>query len=244
MVLAASAAVAACSRSVLDARQLRIGSSPTGVPFSFVDPWSNELTGSMVDTAALVARAIGRVPDLRITSFGALIPSLTAGKIDLIAAAMLRTPEREAVVSFSSPVYSYSGALVVPVASERTYPSLVSLRGLRVGAQIGTRFVDQLRSAGVIDVSTYDGLSDILRDLGLGRIDVGYGDQPILAYQLRVGPKRPVRLAEEFAAPAGEALCLVVRKGDPLLAQVDLAIERMRASDIPEINRRWGLEAS
>jgi len=99
MVLAASAAVAACSRSVLDARQLRIGSSPTGVPFSFVDPWSNELTGSMVDTAALVARAIGRVPDLRITSFGALIPSLTAGKIDLIAAAMLRTPEREAVVS-------------------------------------------------------------------------------------------------------------------------------------------------
>ncbi|MEI9851427.1 MAG: transporter substrate-binding domain-containing protein [Sphingomonas sp.] len=90
-----------------------IGSSPTGVPFSFVDPWTNALAGSMVDTAKAIAGVLGLAPDLRITSFSALIPSLLAGKIDMVAAAILRTPEREKIVDFSKPVYAYSGALVV-----------------------------------------------------------------------------------------------------------------------------------
>ncbi len=48
-----------------------------------------------------------------ITPFSALILSLAAGKIDMIAAAMLRTPERERVVAFSDPIYHYAGALIV-----------------------------------------------------------------------------------------------------------------------------------
>ncbi|MCP5384215.1 MAG: amino acid ABC transporter substrate-binding protein [Altererythrobacter sp.] len=237
----AGALLAGCRRRERDPLSVVIGSSPTGVPFSFVDPWSNELTGSMVDAATAVARDAGFRPETAITPFSALIPSLLANKIDVIAAAMLRTPERERVVSFSNPIYHYAGALVVSKDNRRSFATLSEIGSLRVGAQVGSRFIDQLHAAGARNVATYESLVDILRDLENGRIAVAYGDEPILRYQLRVGTKRNVRIIEGFRPPALEELCLVMRKRDPRLDRVNAAIERLSAAAIPAINRKWGL---
>jgi polar amino acid transport system substrate-binding protein len=160
----------------------------------------------------------------------------------MIAAALLKTPEREKIVAFSEPVSAYSGGLVVRENDRRRYTSLADLRALHVGAQVGTRFVDQLHATGVAQVSTYDGLGDILRDLGNGRIDACYGDAPILTYQLRVGPHRKVRWVAEFVAPEKEELCFVLRRGDPRLASIDRAIRQLRATGIARITRKWGVQ--
>lgn len=242
--LAAGLALGACQRQDRRPGEIIVGSSATGVPFSFIDPWTNELTGSMVDTARAIAGAIGLVADLRIVPFSALIPSLTAGKIDMIAAAILRTPERAGIVAFSDPVYAYGGGLVVPASDPTPWPDLAALRGKRVGAQVGTRFIDQVREAGVRDVPTYDNLSDMLRDLGHGRIDAAYGDEPILRYQLRTGARKGLRLVAEFRAPAKEELCLVLRKGDPLLPRINAAIAVLQRDAIPAIVKQWGLNDS
>jgi len=233
--------LAACARQPRAPNELWVGSSPTGVPFSFVDPATNELTGAMIDIAKAVLCDIGLTGDYRAAPFSALIPSLTTDRIDMIAAAMQRTPERARIVDFSTPVFSYGGGLVVPREDRGTYPALSAIRHMRVGAQVGTRFVDQLRSAGVEHVKTYDGLGEIVRDLANGRIDAGYGDAPILRYQLRVAPRRPVRIVEAFRPPVEEALCLIVAKGDPLLQRLDASIARLRKTGIPEILRRWEL---
>jgi polar amino acid transport system substrate-binding protein len=239
--LMAVCATTSCRHRVRDAHVLRVGSSPTGAPFSFVDPLSNQLTGSIVDTAQAILGAVHERAEMLITPFSALIPSLTIGKIDMIAAAMVRTPAREAIVAFSDPVYGYAGGLVVRQGDAAQYPSLQALKGLRVGAQVGTRYVDQLREAGVANVATYDGLNDILRDIEHDRIDAGFGDRPILAYQLRVGPHRPVKLAQGFNPPPGEQLCLIMRRGDPLLPVINTQIARLKTTTIPAINARWGL---
>lgn len=233
--------LAACGRQPRTRGELWVGSSPTGVPFSFVDPATNELTGAMIDIAKAVLRDIGFTGDYRATPFSALIPSLTTDRIDMIAAAMQRTPDRARVVDFSVPVFSYGGGLVVLGDDRGAYPALSAIRHMRVGAQVGTRFVDQLHGAGIARVKTYDGLGEIVRDLANGRIDAGYGDAPILRYQLRVGPRRPVRMVEEFRPPVEEDLCLIVTKGDPLLPRLDASIARLQKSELPEILRRWEL---
>ncbi|MBB6427156.1 ABC transporter substrate-binding protein [Sphingopyxis sp. JAI128] len=237
----AAAMLAGCRRRKRDPETVVIGSSPTGVPFSFVDPWTNELTGSMVDAATAVVRDAGFKTETAITPFSALIPSLAAGKIDMIAAAMLRTPERERVVAFSDPIYHYAGALIVRGDDKRIVTNLGQIGTTRVGAQIGSRFIDQLHAAGARNVSTYESLVDIMRDLENGRIDIGYGDEPILRYQLRVGWRRNVRIVEQFRAPALEELCLVMRLDDARLTKINLAIARLTARNIPAINRKWGL---
>ncbi|HEV7343248.1 MAG TPA: transporter substrate-binding domain-containing protein [Sphingopyxis sp.] len=233
--------LSACARQPRAPGELWVGSSPTGVPFSYVDPATNELTGAMIDIAQIVLRELGMNGDYRAAPFAALIPSLTTGRIDMIAAAMQRTPERAEIVDFSAPVFSYGGGLVVRKEDRGSYPALAAVREMRVGAQVGTRFVDQLLGAGVTRVKTYDGLGEIVRDLANGRIDAGYGDEPILRYQLRVGPKRPVRMASEFTPPVEEDLCLIVAKGSRLLPRLNAAILRLKAAEIRAILQHWEL---
>jgi len=239
-----AALVAGCSRAPADPRRVVIGASPTGVPFSFVDPDSNQLTGAMVDIARVLTTQLGLRPEFRIVPFSGLVPSLMTGRIDLIAAAMLRTPARAALVGFSLPVFAYAGGLAVRNEATGHYPDLASLRALRMGAQIGTRFVDQLRDAGVDQVSTYQGLGDMLRDLAHGRIDAAYGDEPIMRMILRIGPRWALHMPTEFRAPGKEALCLIGRKGAPLLARIDGELAGPARAAIAPVLGRWGLRAT
>lgn len=241
---ALSLGAAACAKTsdVRAAGGFIVGSTATGVPFSFIDMKSHELTGAMVDIARAVAAEAGFAVQMQVTAFAALIPSLTARKIDIISAAMLRTPAREAVVAFSAPVYAYGGAVAVRAADTAANPSLSHLRGRRVGAQVGTRFVDQLAAAGVDGVKTYDNLADCLRDLRLGRLDAVFGDAPIIRYYLRVTGTDQIRLDESYSPADLEEVCLVVRKDDPaLLTRVNAAIARIRSTQIAGIVRQWGL---
>jgi polar amino acid transport system substrate-binding protein len=220
-----------------------VGSSPTGVPFSFIDIHSFTLTGALVDVTRALAQNAGFEADFRETAFSALIPSLLARKIDIIAAAMLKTEQRAKVVDFSDPVYSYGAGVVVAAADKKEYRSLADLKGLRVGAQVGTRYVDQLGPAAPKEVKTYDSLYDILRDLRFGRIDAAYGDAPILRYEMEKTKPSKLRYAWSFRPPSLEDVCLIVRKGEPrLLAEIDDSIRQIGPTSVKAILTRWNLQ--
>jgi polar amino acid transport system substrate-binding protein len=219
-----------------------VGSTATGVPFTFIDVKTNTLTGAMVDIMKAIAVDAGFQIDLRATAFGALIPSLTTKKIDIIAAAMLKTPARAKVVDFSEPVYSYGAGIVVPARGSRDYKTIQDLRGVAVGVQVGTRFFEQLQTAGVREIKTYDNLMEMLGDLSVGRIGAAYGDAPIFAYQIAQAKTQSARVAKEFQPPNVEDVCLVVRKGDTeLLGRIDASVKHLRMTTIKAILDRWGL---
>lgn len=220
-----------------------VGSSPTGVPFSFIDIHTFTLTGGLVDVTKAVAHKAGFEVEFKETAFSALIPSLLANKIDVIAAAMLRTVPREQVVAFSDPVCSYGAGLAVKSTDKRDYRTLGDLKELTVGAQAGTLYVEQLRTIGIRELKTYDSLYDILRDLRFGRIDAAYGDAPILRYELEKTRPENVRYAKSFQTPSREDVCLVVRKSETgLLSRINGAIGQIRGTEIHAILARWNLE--
>jgi polar amino acid transport system substrate-binding protein len=241
LVSAASLAAAGCMRAPRFSG-LVVGSSATGVPFSFIDPKTNALTGALVDIMSAVSKAAAVPVRMEALPFSALIPALTARKIDVIAAAMFKTPARERIVAFTDPVYAYSGGVVLPAQSTQRVGALSDLRGRRVGAQVGSVFVGQLKDAGVRDVVTYDNLSDILRDLGHGRIDAAYGDAPILAYQLRVYPRPNLRLDSAFHAAKAQDVCFVMRKNDPMIGRFNQAIAKVRAGPLDAVLSKWTLD--
>jgi len=59
----------------------------------------------------------------------ALIPSLTAKKIDIISAAILRTAAREQVVDFSDPIFSLWSGICISDADRQSYASLLISEG-------------------------------------------------------------------------------------------------------------------
>src|ERR1044071_5589149 len=88
LVLAATAALVLPSATPTLAQQvLKVGSTPTGIPFTFLDTKTNSIQGIMVDLITEVGKDAGLNVQIEPMQFSALIPSLTSSKIDIIAAA-------------------------------------------------------------------------------------------------------------------------------------------------------------
>jgi polar amino acid transport system substrate-binding protein len=200
------------------------------------------LTGAMVEIVHAIARDAGFSVRTQVMSFAALIPSLMARKIDLISAAMLRTPAREQVVDFSAPIFSYGGGVVVRDADMRDYATIADLKNKAIGTQMGTLYGEQAQQAGAADVKYYDSLPDALHDLHAGRIDAVYGDAPILSYHVAHIQNSRLRYVKAFHPPMLQDICLIVRKSDvQLLHRINAAIEQLRSTEIHSILVRWNL---
>ena len=105
---AAMAAVVLTTAMPASAQQvLKVGSTPTGIPFTFLDTKTNSIQGIMVDLITEIGKDAGFQVQIEPMQFSTLIASLTSNKIDIISAAMFVTPARKEVIDFSEPFYSY-----------------------------------------------------------------------------------------------------------------------------------------
>ena len=223
---------------------LKVGSTPTGIPFTFLDTRSQKLTGFMVDLITAIGQDQGFGVEVQATPFAALIASLTTSRIDIIAAAMLATPARREQIDFSNPVYGYGEGLAVRGDGGATWTHLSEMRGVAAGAQIGTVYIEPLKAAG-LDVRTYDSVADIMRDVSLGRIQAGFGDAPIVSYQIAQGTFRGVRLAREYRPSVIGSIALGTRKGDPMMARLNAGLAKVKASGaFAALVAKWNLPPS
>ncbi len=223
----------------------KVGSTPTGVPFTFLDVKSNTIQGAMVDLITAIGEDAGFKVDVQATPFSALIPSLTGNKIDLISAAMLITDARKEVIDFSDPVFPYPEGMVVSADDATPYKGLGDLRGATVGAQVGTVYVDFLRKNGEFaEVKIYDSLADVLRDVSLGRIKAGFGDGPILAYQLSQNKDFKAKLVRTYEPRMAGSVGIGVRKSDAeLLKKVNASLAKLKANGtLDRILVKWNLK--
>lgn len=90
-------------------------------PFSFFDESTGRAGGESPEAMRAVAEGL-RIENVRWVrlDFGDLIPSLLQGRVDVVAAGMFRTPEREERVRFSTPTVCSAPALLVPAGSSVT----------------------------------------------------------------------------------------------------------------------------
>lgn len=84
---------------------LRFGTAAVTEPFSFVDG-SQQVVGLDIEIAARVAQRLGRRLEVVNMDFGAMIPALIAGKVDMIGACITITEERAKSVLFSESYYT------------------------------------------------------------------------------------------------------------------------------------------
>lgn len=221
-----------------------VGVTTTGVPFTFVETASQKTTGAMVDIAEAILTGQGLKPQFELTAFSALIPALLTKKIRIISAGMLVTDKRKEVVAFSAPVYSYGEAMFVSAGDGKDM-SLNDLKGEVVGAQAGTAFVTPLQNTGLFkEVKLYESIADIMRDVKLGRIKAGFGDAPIVKYQIAKNPMLGVRLSQGYKPMTTGDVALAVSKDDPdLLEKINTGIATIKGNGtLVQILDRYGLQ--
>lgn len=81
--------------------ELLCGVLGTDEPNSFIDPKTREIVGYEVDLCRAVAKQIGVDSKVKQLAVAARIPELQQGRVDILAATLTHTKEREAVVDFS-----------------------------------------------------------------------------------------------------------------------------------------------
>ncbi len=91
---------------------LKLGTAAVTEPFAFVDG-SRNIVGFDIELARYIAQRLDMKLEVVNMDFGALIPALISGKVDMIAACITITEERQKKVLFSEPYYTGGIAALV-----------------------------------------------------------------------------------------------------------------------------------
>ncbi|WP_213295120.1 transporter substrate-binding domain-containing protein [Paraburkholderia sacchari] len=216
---------------------LRIGLEGTFPPFNSKAP-DGELIGFDVDIAKAVAAKMGLKPEFVTTEWSGIIAGLQAGKFDVIVNQVGVTDQRKAALDFS-PAYTYSAAqLIQRKDDKRQFTSLEELKGKKLGVGLGTNYMDMAKSVPGIDVKTYPGAPEYLRDLAAGRLDAALNDRLMLAYLLK-NSQLPLRTGAMVGA--GNPSAIPFRKSNPKFAKaIDDAMAQLEADGtFTKISDKW-----
>lgn len=192
---------------------LIVGMEGTYPPFNSRNA-AGELEGFDVDVAKAVAGKLGVKTQFITTEWSGIIAGLQAGKFDVIVNQVTITPKRKEMLDFSQP-YTYSAAqLIQRKDDKREFKSLDEFKGdKKLGVTLGTNYDQMARAVPGINVQTYPGAPEKLRDLAAGRIDATMDDRLMLPSIIKTAnlPLRPGAIV-----PGGEQeMGIPFRKGNP-----------------------------
>lgn len=195
-----------------------------------------------------------------------IIPSLTAGKYDVIIAGMSITAKRKEVIDFSVPYAQTPAMLAVlkssPLAkiptdknydldknkaeAEKQVEKLkAALKGKVIGAQVSTTHANFLEAyfKGIVDIRTYKTTEQHDLDLTAGRIDGAYASigywKPLLA---KPAGKDLVTVGPTFTGgPFGAGVGAGIRKADADLKKMFDGAITAAAKDgtVKKLSMKW-----
>lgn len=204
----------------------------------FADMVGGELTGYDVELARAVAARLGLRAEFVPTGFDALYDSLTSGRADVIASALVYAPEQGHRARFSSFYFDAGQVLVVPATSRIAGPD--DLAGHTVGVALGSdadALARRMARDGAFALrSSYDEPGEALAALRAGQLDAVITDNVAALTAVQAAPG--LRIA---AALGSEPYALAMpRAAFQLEAEVNRALDELRAEGFfAELNARW-----
>ncbi len=147
---------------------LIVGTNSEFVPFSFIE--NGEIVGFDIDVAKEVCLRLKKNCVLKDMPFDALIPDLSFGNVDFIAAGMSWTEERAKRVSFTEPYLSHD-PLVIFSLSNQDNTTLDSLAGKTVVVNEGYTADLFLTERGDLDLIRLSAPADAFLAVMHGRAD-------------------------------------------------------------------------
>ena len=227
MVCVASAETAL--EKVLAAGKLVVGTEATYPPYEYLDDNAN-FAGCDIWLAQQIADALGVKLEVVDQAFDGIIPAVQAGGVDIGIAAFTCTPERAEVIDFSDLYETSAQLLIVKAGNGEKYVDKESLKGLKVGAQLGTIQSGLVESAlpdsKLFELDTYPNLAletvngniaGFVVDYAVGMSMVNSSDGALEVANFEFS-------AEE--ASFGKA-CVLAKGSDDLLAKVNEVIAKV-----------------
>ena len=207
-----------------------VGIDASYVPYSYVDKDGNA-QGFDVDSMRWIAEKKDVRVKFEAVEWSAIIPTLQAGKIDMVYAGMSITPERQEVVSFSNPYWTVNQDVTAREDSEVTIEDVLAGKVV-LGAQSGctaAQWIEKnLVDEGLMpkdNLKLYVDTQAAVSDLAAGRVDAVMYDDVSLKDIIKGMPMKIIGSVE-----TEEQFGVAIRKDDTeLLEFMNEAIAELQA---------------
>lgn len=232
LIALTAAAALGLSATAQAGEPLKIGiSAEPYPPFTYTSS-DGEWTGFEVELGMALCDAISRSCEITPTGWSGIIPSLKAGRIDMIMNSMSITEARQRVIDFSDPYYFSGSAYVAAEDLDLEIPD--GLGDYVLGVQAATTQATYARRAlrdSVDDIRLYDQAEQVNRDLLSGRLDVILADEIAMVELLERDAAEGYEV--KGIAPRhdafGDGIGLGLRQGDDALRdELNAAIAEVR----------------
>jgi polar amino acid transport system substrate-binding protein len=171
---------------ILKAGKLVIATELAGVPINFKDAQGNP-TGLIVEMMELAGQELGVTLEWQDMAWESLIPSLTQGKVDMIAAHMSMTLSRHKTVRFSDP-YMFTGVLVLARRDSNFTRWEQALEKKTLATTMGNSHSAYLVDKYNYEPKQYESMPEWLSELKSGRIDAVMDDELLLLEVVKQNP--------------------------------------------------------
>ena len=242
VLCACAAATLAIGSAAAQARDLlRVGTEPTFAPFEFLDTQTKDYTGFDMDLIRAVGQKAGFDVQILNMGFDALIPALMTGNVDVVAAGVSITPERQKRVDFTTPYYTSGLSMLIHRTDAEKFKTFDDLKNQRLAVQIGTTGADKAKDIQGAKVSSFNTTSEAFMDLLSHNASAVVLDRPVLAYYLKNQPKAAQQLTIPPYIADAEEFGFCVKKGNTaLLDKLNTAYAELKASgEVDKIYKKW-----
>ncbi|WP_367108484.1 transporter substrate-binding domain-containing protein [uncultured Psychrobacter sp.] len=206
---------------------IKLATESSYKPFSYTDADGN-LIGYEIELVDALCAQMQAECEVISQDWDGLIPGLNAQKFDGIIAGMNITPERQEVVEFSDPYY-YSGFVLIGKKGDDI--SIDSLQGQSIGSQRATTATEYLQEEhSDADIKLYDTQDNTYLDLTSGRIRAMMVDKVIGVNWLDTDAGQDYEIKGEEISTNKDAIAMAFRKGDPLVAKFNQALNELKAN--------------
>ncbi|SHH09848.1 transporter substrate-binding domain-containing protein [Cognatishimia maritima] len=232
LVASALTAATLIAGGMASAETLRLGVEGAYPPFSKKEA-DGSLSGFDIDIAKALCAELERECELVEQEWDGMIPALLANKYDAIVASMSITEDRKKKVDFTNKYYDTPTRFIAKegaqfeLTKEGTAGVKIGLlRGTTMQCYVEKHFPDA-------DIKLYNTQEDVFADLVAGRLDMQVNNtlQAIDGFLNTDQGQGFAFLGGNLddVACLGEGTGIAVRKGDSLTAELNAAIEAIRA---------------
>jgi polar amino acid transport system substrate-binding protein len=213
---------------------LNFGTAAVTEPMTYV--YANEgVIGFDIEYAAYIAQDLGMQLNIVDMEFGAMLPALISGKVDMIGAGLSITEERAKSVLFSEPYYK--GGLAVMVR-EKPQQAKQAKRAKTLGVLLGSTHEEYALTHYPDDrIQQFQNVPDLLVSLRQGKSDAAMYTREMLAPVLKENPDLGILADFIFYEPIGAVFS---RENDSLRLQFNAFIQQIRENGIyDQMVERW-----
>ncbi len=213
-------------------------------PFSFIDK-DGKPAGFDVDALNWIAKEMGFKVKHQPTEWAAIVPSLQAKKIDVIASGMSITPARQEAVNFTEPYWTVKQLLVVKddstLKAEQCLEPGRKIALLRGSAESKWMTENLLKKDYKFELKMYDTTPLAIEDVSNGRADCAAVSNTALKNAQDKGLK--VKAIGNYGQPDTNYGYAVRKDDDELLKKLNEGWKKLKASPkFQELVKKWDLK--